>query len=116
MTILEALSILEAATLECEKRNVNTPEVAQALGVLESFVQPKWLIPQFRNHLDGERRPGVEREGKQQGLRATYPKIRDSVRDLIGKHMDARSRATSPPLTIRKLKPISSAGVWYTPN
>jgi hypothetical protein len=92
MTILEALSILEAATLECEKRNVNTPEVAQALALLESYIQPKWLIPQFRNHLDSERQPRVEREGQQRGLRATYPRIRDSVRDLIGKHVDALAR------------------------
>jgi hypothetical protein len=27
MTVLEALAILEAAVLECKKRNVNTPEL-----------------------------------------------------------------------------------------
>jgi hypothetical protein len=35
MTVLEALAILEAATLECKKRNVNTPELKEALDLLE---------------------------------------------------------------------------------
>ena len=50
MTVLEALAILEAAVLECKKRNVNTPEVREALDLLESQIQPEWLIPQFRDH------------------------------------------------------------------
>src|SRR5262245_54730677 len=31
MTTLEALAILEAALLECKKRNIDTPEVGEAL-------------------------------------------------------------------------------------
>ena len=31
MTALEALGILEAAVLECKKRDINTPEVKNAL-------------------------------------------------------------------------------------
>ena len=31
MTVLEALATLEAAALECKKRNVNTPELSVAL-------------------------------------------------------------------------------------
>jgi hypothetical protein len=27
MTVLKALAILEAAVMECKKRNINTPEV-----------------------------------------------------------------------------------------
>jgi hemerythrin-like domain-containing protein len=38
MTVLEALAILEAAVLECKKRNVNTLEVKQALDFLESHI------------------------------------------------------------------------------
>ena len=34
----------------------------------------------------------VEREGEQQVLRATFPGIRNSVRELIGKQMDALAR------------------------
>ena len=49
MTILAALAILEAAVLESKKRNVNTPEVKEALDLLERYVWPKWLIPQFRH-------------------------------------------------------------------
>jgi len=35
VTILEALAILEAAVLECKKREVNTPELKAALDFLE---------------------------------------------------------------------------------
>jgi hypothetical protein len=55
MIVLEALAILEAATLECKKRHVNTSEVKEALDFLEPHVRPEGAIPQFRNHLDGER-------------------------------------------------------------
>ena len=48
MTVLEALAILEAATLECKKREADTTELRVALDVLEPQVQPAWLIPQFR--------------------------------------------------------------------
>ena len=33
ITVLEALAILEAAVLECKKRNVDTPEVKDALNL-----------------------------------------------------------------------------------
>ena len=35
MTVLEALAILEAAVLECKKRDINTPEVREVLDLLE---------------------------------------------------------------------------------
>jgi hypothetical protein len=46
MPLLEALAILEAAVLECKKRDVDTPEVKAALDFLEPYVRPQWLIPQ----------------------------------------------------------------------
>src|SRR5215510_6234786 len=49
MTALEALAILEAAVLECKKRDINTPEVKAALDLLERYIWPKWLISQFRH-------------------------------------------------------------------
>jgi hypothetical protein len=42
--------ILEAVTLECKQRNVNTAEVREALDFLEPHIKPDWLIPQFRHH------------------------------------------------------------------
>jgi hypothetical protein len=94
MTVLESLAILEAAVLECKKRNVNTPEVSAALDLLERYIYPKWLIPQFRNHVQRERNRnhGWELEGLQQVLRATFPRIRDCVRELLGVRMDALAR------------------------
>src|SRR5262249_61128361 len=92
MTVSEALAILESATLECQKRDINTPEVMEALNLLEPHIQPPWLIPQFRYHLD--RDPSVELniEIQKQALRATFPGIRNSVRELLGKQADALAR------------------------
>ena len=92
MTGLEALAILEAAVLECKTRDINTPEVKQALDLLERYIYPKWLIPQFRHSVENEEQPLEKREGQQQVLRATFPGIRDLVRALIGKQADALTR------------------------
>ena len=94
MTASEALAILESATVECKKRDINTPEVRDALDLLEPHIRPEWLIPQFRYHLD--RDPSVEvevdKESQQQVLRATFPGIRKSVKDLLEKQMDGLAR------------------------
>ena len=93
MTVLEALAILEAATLEYKKREGDTPELRAALDFLEPHIQPAWLIPQFRHNLDGEQEHEyAAREGQQQVFRVTFPGIRNSVRALIGKQADALAR------------------------
>src|SRR5262245_10741455 len=97
MTVLEALAILEAAVLESKKRNVDTPEVKQALDLLERYIYPKWLVPQFRYSVEHEEQPLEKREGQQQVLRATFPGIRNSVRALIGKRADALARKFHEP-------------------
>jgi hypothetical protein len=40
MTALEALAILEAATLECKKREADTAELRAGLDFLEPHIQP----------------------------------------------------------------------------
>jgi len=92
MTVSEALAILESATLECQKRDINTPEVMQALNLLEPHIQPPWLIAQFRYHLDRDPSVEVNIEIQKQALRATFPGIRNSVRALLGKQADALAR------------------------
>jgi hypothetical protein len=92
MTVLEALATLEAAMLECKKRDINTPQVREALDFLEPHIQPPWLVPQYRHALDRHRDQDYELEGQQQVFRSTFEGIRDSVRDLIGKKMDALAR------------------------
>ena len=78
MTILEALAILESAVPECKKRNVNTPEVKNALDLLEPYIWPKWIISQFRhNALEHNGDSYAAREGQQQVLRDAFPRIRD---------------------------------------
>jgi hypothetical protein len=93
MTVLEALAILESAVLECKKRSIDTSEVREALDLLDLYIRPEWLIPQFRLHVHRHGRPVAwEKEGQQQVLRATFPRIRDSVKELIGKQTDALAR------------------------
>jgi hypothetical protein len=88
MTILEALSILEAATLECKKRDIETPEVKAALDFLEPHIFPAWLVPQFRHHVKRDGNHGWELEGQQQVLRPSFNGIRDSVKILLDVRMD----------------------------
>ena len=93
MTILEALATLEAAVLECKQRNINTPEVKEALDLLEPYIWPKLLARQFRYEVsDGYGNSDVDRENRQQVLRATFPGIRDAVRELLGVRTDAFAR------------------------
>jgi hypothetical protein len=89
MTALQALAIHEAAVLECKQRNVNTSKVAEALDVLELRIHPTWLVPQYRQALDRHVDHEYDREGQQQVLRPTFEGIHESVKDLLGKQMDA---------------------------
>jgi hypothetical protein len=92
MTILEALAILEAAVLECKQRNVDTPEVTEALDFLEPHIRPAWLVPQYRHALDEPGDQGYDREAQQQVLRPSFDGIRDSVRDLLIIRLDRLKR------------------------
>jgi hypothetical protein len=104
MTVLKALSILETAVLECKQRNVNTPEVKEALDFLEPHIRPAWLVPQYRHHIGGERENGYQREGQQQVLRPSFEGIRDSVRDALGMRLDKLKRefATTHDVKVKK--------------
>src|SRR5438445_4345452 len=62
----EALDILESATVECKKRDINTPEVRDALDLLEPHIRPEWLIRQFRYHLDRDPSAEVDKEEESQ--------------------------------------------------
>jgi hypothetical protein len=75
--------------LECKKREIDTPEIREALDFLEPHIYPKWLIAQYRDHVLGhDRTSGVALEGQQPALRATFPGIRESVRVLLEVRMD----------------------------
>jgi len=69
-----------------------TLEVRDALNFLEPHTKPPWLILQYRNALDSDWTTDVGREGQQQVLRATFPGIRSSVKELLGKQIDALAR------------------------
>jgi hypothetical protein len=87
MTILEALAILESATLECKKREVDTLELRGALDFLEPHIQPAWLIPQFRHNLDGEQEHDYAARRSTTSLSryvSRYPKFSQSANRKAG--------------------------------
>ena len=93
MTVLEALATLESAVLECKQRDLNKPEVKAALDLLEPYIWPKLLAQQFRYEVsDGYGNNDGDRENQQQVLRATFPGIRDAIRELLGVRTDALVR------------------------
>jgi hypothetical protein len=87
MTVLDALAILEAATLECKQRDIYTTEVRQALDFLQPRIRPEWLISHFRYHaeLNGKNEVDLDKEAQQRALRAIFPRIRESAKDPLGK-------------------------------
>ena len=89
MTVLEALAILEAATLECKQRDIYTPEVREALDFLQSHIRLEWLIPQFRYHVQLKEKNQVDKEAQQQALRAIFSCIHESVKDPLENCADA---------------------------
>ena len=98
MTVLDALAILDAATLECKQRDIYTPSVREALDFLQPRIRAEWLIPGFRYHAQLNE-VDLDKEAQQQALRAIFPVIRESVKDLLGKQVDPW-RDSSPQLTI----------------
>jgi hypothetical protein len=87
MTVLDALAILEAATLKCKQRDIYTPKVREALDCLQSHIRNEWLIQQFRYHaqLNEKNEVDVDKEAQQPTLRAILRRIRESVKDPLGK-------------------------------
>jgi hypothetical protein len=87
MTVLDALAILESATLKCKQKDVYTPQLREALNFLQPRIRPEWLIPQFRYHaqLNDKNEVDVDKEAQQQALRRIFPRIRESVKDPLGK-------------------------------
>src|SRR5678815_5707480 len=87
MTVLDALSILEAAILECKQRDIYKPELNEALNFLQPRIRPEWLIPQFRYHaqLNKKNELDLDIEAQQHALRRIFPRIRESVKDPLGK-------------------------------
>jgi hypothetical protein len=86
MTVLDALSILEASILECKQRDIYTPELKEALNFLQPRIRPEWLIPQFRYHAQRNQKNEVDLDidAQQHALRRIFPRIRESVKDPLG--------------------------------
>jgi len=82
--LLAALKILEAATLDSKKRDIDTPEVRAALDLLDPICQPKWRVAGFRDALRPHAgQSGHESEGQQQVLRVYFGGIYTCVRGLL---------------------------------
>jgi hypothetical protein len=81
--LLEALKILKDATLDSKKRDIDTPEVRQALALLDPICQPKWTVPGFSHQLRRHAgQAGHQLEGQQQNLRVYFGGIYTCVRQL----------------------------------
>ena len=87
MRILEALKILETATIECKTREIDTPEVREALELLTPYCRPEWRIAGFRDHLKPSEQFGPSGEGQQQNLRVYFGGIYDNVRKLLSQQI-----------------------------
>ena len=76
MRVLEALKILEDATIECKDRLINTPEVNEALAVIERHIDTEWRINSFRSHLERHPEPysagNDGSEGQKEAARRTW--------------------------------------------
>lgn len=84
MRLLEALKILEDATLDCKRRNIDTPEVREALGTIEPYCLPKSRVKGFREHLHPSLGQfGPDTEGQQQVLRVDFSRIYSSIRGVL---------------------------------
>jgi hypothetical protein len=89
MTIIEAITILEIATVECRNKDVDKPDVNQALDVVELYVRPEWVVPQFRYHLLREGNNAIDIADQQAVLNATFSIINDCLKELVRKTMEA---------------------------
>jgi hypothetical protein len=87
MITLEALKTIEDAVLECKERNIDTPELREALNFLGPRISPEWLIPQFRAFLADDY-VCWDKEAQEKVLRVIFRCIRKAVRSLLGRHMD----------------------------
>ena len=84
MRVLEALRILEVATVECKLRSIDTPEVREALDLLDPYCRSTWYVGEFRSHLVPCRESvGPSLEGQQQNLRVNFGGIYRNVRRLL---------------------------------
>src|SRR6266403_3966127 len=85
MRVLEALRILDDATVECKVRNIDTPDVKEALDLLDPYCRPAWFVRTFRDSLQrGMNYIGLpEFEGQQQMLRVQFAGIYRNVRQLL---------------------------------
>jgi hypothetical protein len=82
--VLEALKILEDATLHSKERDIDTADVTEALDLLDPYCLPKWRIDQFRQSLTPHAGQfGPDFEGQQQVLRVSFAGIHDNVRKLL---------------------------------
>jgi len=83
----EALKILEAPVIECKTREIDTPEVREALDVLASYCRPEWRVTGFREHLKRLEEPG---DSMASTLRRTSSSVSSGKRSDPLSYIDTR--------------------------
>jgi hypothetical protein len=110
VNVTTAIEVLDGAVRDCKKKNVQTPEVYEALNLLQRVVSPAWLILQFRNALDRRSETDLEREGQRQVLGASLNGIRRCCLQWLHRRIDQLARqysATRDEKTMAQLADVS---------
>ena len=111
MRVLGALKILEAATIECKTRDIDTAEVTAALAMLEPYCRSEWRIIGFRDQLKRGKQFGSEGESQQQVLGVYFRGIHDGVRQLLPaqiRKLNRRYRKTNDAILRAKLDHLTT--------
>jgi hypothetical protein len=74
-----AMAVLQSALDRCRVDDIKTPEVYDALALLERHAAEKWPFNQFRSALDSQRSTPLEKEALWQILNASLNGIRRTV-------------------------------------
>jgi hypothetical protein len=92
MRLLDALKTLEAATMECRQRAINTAEVHGALDAIEPYIKFSGYVKTFRLYVFRSSRELWLRDDLEQVLTINFQGIHGSVRLLLQSEVRKLSR------------------------
>ena len=82
--VIAALKVLQDAVVYCKTRDIDTPEILEALDILGAHCSAKREIKEFRNNLRPVKvKNRRDVDGQQRRLRVHFSGIYTSVRQLL---------------------------------